>query len=117
MLTRSLASTLPKRLVMLRSSSIRLLFHRVGHANLSGDDLLLGCFDGLNRRLREEVLVVLVHGVADVFVVQTVNMNAAQRAVLDAVLYDLIHGVVYALDHAGENKPRFHPVLVGVDAN
>ena len=46
MLTRSLASTFPKRFVMFRSSSIQLLLlHRVRNFDLSVDDFLFGRFD------------------------------------------------------------------------
>src|SRR5215813_10462287 len=115
MLTRSLASTLPKRFVMFRSSSIPLLLlHRVRYFDLSGDDLLLCSFNGINGGFRNEVFVVFIERIPDTFILQAVNMNSANRPTFHAVLHDLIHSVIDALDHACEYVAGLDPVLIGV---
>src|SRR5215217_3009747 len=74
-LTRSFACTSPKRLVMSRSSSMavlwaRLLRHGVRDLDLAGDDPGLGGLDLADHVRRDELLVVLVHGIADAAVLQ-----------------------------------------------
>src|SRR6185295_2570294 len=105
-LTRSLASTSPKRLVMSRSSSIAvppvLLRHRVRDLDLAADDPGLGGLDLADHLGRNELGVVLVHGVADAAVRQAVDVDAALEAVVHQVVDDLVDGVVDLLHHAGE---------------
>src|SRR5436309_7843440 len=75
-LTRSFASTSPKRLVMSRSSSMvmgaRLLRHRVGDLDLAADDFGPGGLDLADHVGGDQLGVVLIHGVADAVVLQAV---------------------------------------------
>src|SRR5215213_3305611 len=84
-LTRSLASTSPKRLVISRSSIIAvpppLLRHRVRDLDLAADDPGFGRLDFFDHVGRNELFVVLIHGVADAAVRQAVDVNAALKAV------------------------------------
>src|SRR6185436_16814082 len=95
-LTRSLASTSPNLLVISRSSSIAgfLLGHRVRDLDLAADDLGLGRLDLLDHAGRDELGVVLVHGVADAAVRQAVDVDAALEAVSHEIADDLVDGVV-----------------------
>src|SRR6185295_16778534 len=119
-LTRSFASTSPKRLVMSRSSSIvvpRLLRHRVRDLDLAADDPGLRRFDLADHLGRNELGIVLVHGIADAAVRQAVDVDAALETMVHQVVDDLVDGVVDALDHAGEDVAGLDPVLVGIDAD
>src|SRR5947209_4823375 len=121
-LTRSLASTSPKRLVISRSSSMaceagRLFLHRVRDLDLAADDLRLGLLDLAQHVRRDELLVVLVHGIAHAAVRQAVDVDAPLEAVAHEVGDDLVDGVVHPLDHAGEDEAGLDPVLIGVDAD
>src|SRR5215471_20718248 len=118
MVTRSLARTLPNRFVMFRNSSIQLLLlHRVRNLDLPADNFLSGCFDSLDCCWGDQIFVVLIYGIADAIVFQTVSMNAAKGAVLYTVSDNPVNGVVDALDHARENEARLDPVLVGIDSD
>src|SRR6185503_4279739 len=76
-LTRSLASTSPKRLVISRSSIMifrkQLFRHGVRDLDLAADDLRLGVLDLAQHVGRDELLVVLVHGIAHAAVRQAVD--------------------------------------------
>src|SRR5215831_5046525 len=113
MLIRSFASTFPKRFVMFRSSSIKLLLlHRVRDFDLTADDALFGRFDGLNRCGGDQIFVVLVQGIADAFVLKTVYMDTADWPLVHTILHDLVNRIVDTLHHARQNEPGFDPVLV-----
>src|SRR6187549_3375556 len=122
-LTRSLATTSPKRLVILRSSIMGAARswgrgrHGVGHLDLAADDLLPGGLDLPDHLRGDQLRVVLVDRVADAVVVEAVHVDAALEAVADPVAHDLVDGVVDALDHAGEHVAGLDPVLVRVDAD
>src|SRR5262245_35199949 len=118
MLTPSLANTLPKRLVMFRSSSIQLsVRHRVRNLDLTADDFLSGCFDAFKRGCRDQILVVVIKCVADSRILEAVFMYAADRPMLHPVFDDLIYGIVHTLDHARQDESRLHPVLVRIHAD
>src|SRR5215813_2758392 len=118
MLIRSFASTFPKRFVMFRSSSIKLLLlHRVRDFDLTADDALSGRFDGLNRCGGDQVFVVLVQGIADAFVFKTINMDTADCPIIHTVLHDLVNRIVNTLHHARQNVTGFDPVLVRIDSD
>src|SRR5215467_3401219 len=94
MVTRSLARTLPNRFVMFRNSSIQLLLlHRVRNLDLTADNFLSGCFDGLDCCGRNQIFVVLIEGIADAIVFKTICMNAANGAVLYTVFDNLVDRV------------------------
>src|SRR5215210_1860924 len=116
-LTRSLASTSPKRLVISRSSIIFLLDHRVRDLDLAADDPGLRRLDLFDHVGRNQLFVVLVHGVADAAVRKAVDVNAALEALVHEIVDDLVDGVVDPLHHAGEDVAGLDPVLVGVDAD
>src|SRR5215467_6881171 len=100
MVTRSLARTLPNRFVMFRNSSIQLsLLHRVGNLDLTADNFLPCCFDGLDCCRRDQIFVVLIDGIADAVVLKAVSVNTANGAVLDTISNNLVDGVIDALDH------------------
>src|SRR5687767_15140612 len=101
-LTRSLARTSPKRLVISRSSIIsewvlRLLSHGVRDFDLALDDPCLGGLDLGDHVLGDELLVVLVHGIADAAVRQAVDVDAALEAAVHHVADDRVDGVVHPL--------------------
>src|ERR1051326_369443 len=94
-LTRSLASVFPNRLLMFRSSSILLLlFHRVGYFDLSGNDFSLCVVQDLNHLGRQQVLVVFVERISDAIIVETVDVCSAHGAAFDAVAHNLINRIV-----------------------
>src|SRR5262245_20331772 len=117
-LRRSLASTFPNRLLILRSSSIfALLLHRVGYFDLSGNDFLARFINGSDDLWRKQVFVVLIGSIANTFVIKAVHMDSPDPAAFHTLTHNLINGVIDALHHAGQNVAWLHPVLVVINAN
>src|SRR3954454_22025582 len=121
-LTRSFASTSPKRLVMSRSSSMivrrgeeRLFLHRVRDLDLAADDLFAGGVDLADHVGGDELGIELIHREAHAVVLQAVDVDAPLEAVIHHVAHDLVDGVVDPLDHAGEDVARLDPVLIRID--
>lgn len=65
-----------------------LLRHPIDNLNLPSDNLLLRFFYLLNHFRRHEILVVLVHGIADAVFIQSINVEPGLKLSLDHVLDD-----------------------------
>src|SRR5207302_8581818 len=101
-LTRSLASTLPNRLLMLRSSSIvALLLHCVGYFDLSGNDFLTRFINRSDSLWRKQIFVVLIGSITDPLVIETVHVDSAYPSALHTITHDLIYRIVNVLHYAG----------------
>src|SRR5438094_2541239 len=106
-LRRSLASTCPNRLRMLRSSSIfALLLHGVGYFDLPGNDFLTRFINGSDDLWRKQVFVVLIGSVPNTFVVEAVHVDSPDLAAFHTITHDLIDRIVDALHHAREDVAR-----------
>src|SRR5439155_11778866 len=66
---------------------------------------------------RNQILIVLVHRIPYAVTLQSKHMKAALEFTFDHELDDVVHGIVHALDHAGENKSGLNHVLIRVDAD
>src|SRR5438093_10190571 len=100
-LRRSLASTLPNRLLMLRSSSIfALLLHRVGYFDLSGNDFLTRFINRSDGLWRKQLFIVLIGSVANPFVIETVHVDSPDLSAFHTITHDLIDGIVNTFNHA-----------------
>src|SRR5215831_4662386 len=91
--------------------ALRSLTHSVNDFDLSRDNFFLCCFRSLYRLWRDQILIVAVDHVTNTFGVEAKHVKAAVKLMIYHVFYDVVDGVIYALDHAGQDKAGLDHVL------